>query len=141
MNLNNNNNVELTNVNNTQLPLVNYNLSPLKENTNMSSNGGDEQNTIIVGELLQEGYDDHLNNTGSTNNVLSVDNAIGSVNNVLTAPVEEIENVFTSNNQLLDVQTNLVKCKGNNDVVRPIENLFDTQGLGRNDSEPTGFMW
>ena len=122
--------------NNLPLDSVNYNISPSCHNNKVVYNGSngddDEQNKIVIGELLQDGYDDYLNNDNVLKNTLSIENSAGNINNVLTAEIENVEDVFTTKNQLLDIQTNLVNCKENKDFEK-------TQGM--NDNSPKGFLW
>lgn len=122
--------------NNLPLDGVNYNITPSCHSNRVVDNGSnsddDEQNKIVIGELLQDGYDDYLNNDNVLKNTLSVENSAGNINNVLTAEIENVEDVFTTKNQLLDIQTNLVNCKENKEFEK-------TQGM--NDNAPAGFLW
>jgi len=146
LNLGNNANVVLNNaVEKPTISNVAYNVSPnnldnlINENNNNAEK--DAQNTVVIGELLQEGFEDHLKGSNINNN-LSIENANGIVNNVLTAPVsEDPESVFTSKNQLLDAQSNLVDCKGNNEVVRSQGSQHSAQGFGNPEGVPTGYSW
>ena len=146
LNLGNTENIALNNaIENPKVDNVSYNVSPnnlenlINENSNNAEN--DTQNTIVVGELLQEGFEDHLNGSNVNNN-LSIENANGVVNNVLTSQVaEEPEAVFTTKEQLLDAQSNLVECKGNNEVVRSQDGQLSAQGFGNAEGVPTGYSW
>ena len=146
LNLGNNENVVLNNaVEKPTISAVSYNVSPnnLDNLINEDNNDAEEdaQNTVVIGELLQEGFEDHLKGSNVNNN-LSIENANGVVNNVLTAPVsEDPESVFTSKNQLLDAQSNLVDCKGNNEVVRSQGSQHSAQGFGNPEGVPTGYSW
>ena len=146
LSLGNNENVVLNNaVEKPTVSNVSYNVSPsnLEDLVNENNNDGEEdaQNTVVIGELLQEGFEDHLNGSNVNNN-LSIENANGVVNNVLTAQVaEESEPVFTSKEQLLDAQSNLVACKGNNEVVRSQGSQHSAQGFGNPEGVPTGYSW
>ena len=121
-----------------------------------NSNGGN-----VVGALLEEGSDNVLS-ANNTEHFLSVENASGNQNNVLTARIvcrksgfeNDVELVqeakrnnepaapvnnrptckpFTTEFQFKDVQSNLVNCKVNN-------NNLDTQGHGNMENVPEGTM-
>ena len=123
-----------------------------------NGNGNENGNENQVGALLEEGSDDVLN-ANHTEHFLSVENASGNQNNVLTARIvcrasgfEKGSNLvnngrrnaakgrcnsrpsckpFTTENQFKDAQSNLVKCKEN-------KHLLDTQGHGNMIDAPHG---
>ena len=149
---------------------VEYNLTPneidnaVKVNVvdnaanNGNGNGNGNGNENQVGALLEEGSDDVLN-ANHTEHFLSVENASGNQNNVLTARIvcrasgfEKDSNLvnngrrnaakgrgnnrpsckpFTTENQFKDAQSNLVNCKEN-------KHLLDTQGHGNMIDAPHG---
>ena len=145
---------------------VEYNLSPneidnaIKVNVVdvAANNGNGNGNENQVGALLEEGSDDVLN-ANHTEHFLSVENASGNQNNVLTARIvcrasgfENDANLvnngkhnaaevkvdrrpsckpFTTENQFKDAQSNLVKCKEN-------KHLLHTQGHGNMKNAPHG---
>ena len=111
-------------------------------------------NKIVIGSLLNEGFENPLNKTELGNNV--VDDALNSeetdpsndLNNVLTANVPKVENtlepvtdevktVFTNEWQLQDAGTNLVDCKDKEEKVKMAKNTIGTQG----NSHPSGFSF
>ena len=109
---------------------------------------------IVIGSLLNEGFENPLNKTNLGNN--SVDDTLNAeetdpnndLNNVLTANVPKVENtlepvtgevktVFTNEWQLQDVGTNLVDCKDKEEKVKMAKNTIGTQG----NSDPSGFSF
>jgi len=111
-------------------------------------------NKIVIGTLLNEGFENPLNKTDLGNNV--VDDALNAeetdpnndLNNVLTSNVPKVENtlepvtgevksVFTNEWQLQDVGTNLVDCKDKEEKVKMGKNTIGTQG----NSDPSGFSF
>jgi len=111
-------------------------------------------NKIVIGTLLNEGFENPLNKTDLGNNV--VDDALNAeetdpnndLNNVLTSNVQKVENtlepvtgeiksVFTNEWQLQDVGTNLVDCKDKEEKVKMGKNTIGTQG----NSDPSGFSF
>lgn len=156
---------------------VEYNLSPnnldnvvqvniannAANNANTDVNGGNNPgNPNQVGSLLEEGSDDILS-ANNTEHFLSVENASGNQNNVLTARIvcqksgfeNDLDLVneakrnnqpaapennrptckpFTTEYQFKDVQSNLVNCKVNN-------NNLATQGHGNLENAPQGTMF
>ena len=111
-------------------------------------------NKIVIGSLLNEGFENPLNKTDLGNN--SVDDTLNAeetdpnndLNNVLTSNVPKVENtlepvtgevksVFTNEWQLQDVGTNLVDCKDNEEKVKMGKNTIGTQG----NSDPSGFSF
>ena len=133
---------------------------------NVNANGGNANaenagNPNQVGALLEEGSDNVLS-ANNTEHFLSVENASGNQNNVLTARIvcrksgfeNDVELVqeakrnneqaapvnnrptckpFTTEFQFKDVQSNLVNCKENN-------NNLSTQGHGNMKNVPQGTM-
>lgn len=128
-----------------------------------NANGGNANagNANQVGALLEEGSDNVLS-ANNTEHFLSVENASGNQNNVLTARIvcrksgfeNDVELVqeakrnneaaapvnnrptckpFTTEFQFKDVQSNLVNCKVNN-------NNLATQGHGNMENVPEGTM-
>ena len=126
-----------------------------------NANGGNAGNPNQVGALLEEGSDNVLS-ANNTEHFLSVENASGNQNNVLTAKIvcrksgfeNDVKLVqeakrnneaaapvnnrptckpFTTEFQFKDVQSNLVNCKVNN-------NNLATQGHGNMENVPEGTM-
>ena len=126
-----------------------------------NANGGNAGNPNQVGALLEEGSDNVLS-ANNTEHFLSVENASGNQNNVLTARIvcrksgfeNDVKLVqeakrnneaaapvnnrptckpFTNEFQFKDVQSNLVNCKVNN-------NNLATQGHGNMENVPEGTM-
>ena len=140
---------------------VNYNLTPDvidnvlqvdvvgAQNSDIDMYPVEGNNSNVVGNFLEEGSEDVLNANG-TEHFLSVENAHGVQNNVLTAKivckqtgferdaelVEKHNNTvrckpFTNDAQFLDAQSNLVNCKENT-------NMLATQGHGSLQNVPRG---
>ena len=88
---------------------------------------------VVIGSLLNEGFE----NAGESNN-LSVEETSEEkeLNNVLTSQVEDKKVcVFTTNNQLLDIQTNEVGCMGNDMRISSSKEQLGPQG----DIRPFGY--
>lgn len=140
---------------------VNYNLTPDvidnvlqvdvvgAQNSDIDMYPVEGNNSNVVGNFLEEGSEDVLNANG-TEHFLSVENAHGVQNNVLTAKIvckqtgfeNDAELVakqnntvrckpFTNDAQFLDAQSNLVNCKEN-------RNMLATQGHGSLQNVPRG---
>lgn len=138
---------------------VEYNLQPQNINNMVQVDVMDASNENQVGALLEEGSEEVLN-ANDTEHFLSVENAAGTQNNVLTArivcrksgfekdselvrkgnaakPVNNPVNhrpkckPFTTEHQFKDAQSNLVKCKVNNNFLR-------SQGHGNLEGAPVG---
>jgi type II secretory pathway pseudopilin PulG len=140
---------------------VNYNLTPDvidnvlqvdvvgAQNSDIDMYTVEATNSNVVGNFLEEGSEDVLNANG-TEHFLSVENAHGVQNNVLTARIvckqtgfeNDAELVakqnntvrckpFTNDAQFLDAQSNLVNCKEN-------RNMLATQGHGSLRNVPRG---
>ena len=130
-------------------------------NVNGNVNDSNAGNANQVGALLEEGSDNVLS-ANNTEHFLSVENASGNQNNVLTARIvcrksgfeNDVELVqeakrnnehvapvnnrptckpFTTEFQFKDVQTNLVNCREN-------KNNLATQGHGNLENVPEGTM-
>lgn len=134
---------------------LNYNSEPMDQ-TKVLPNTEEEPlklNVEPVGNLLQEGFEDVLNNSTLNNSMVdkhmktndTTENS--ELNNVLTAniPEEKVENslenvevkVFTNKNQLKDIGTNLVNCLENNEGIKSGKNQLGAQGL----EEIEGYSW
>ena len=89
----------------------------------------DTANKIVIGSLLNEGFE----NPGESKNMNSEEvDENTELNNVLTYQVEkEKVSVFTTNNQLLDIQSNEVNCVGNNMRVTSSKEQLGPQGMVR----------
>ena len=150
---------------------VEYNLSPnnldnvvqvnLADNAANANNAANAGNANQVGSLLEEGSDNVLS-ANNTEHFLSVENASGNQNNVLTARIvckksgfeNDVELVqdarrnnqpaapvnnrqtckpFTTEHQFKDAQSNLVKCQES-------KNNLATQGHGNMVNVPQGTM-
>lgn len=88
---------------------------------------------VVIGSLLNEGFE----NAGESNH-LSVEETSEEkeLNNVLTSQVEDKKVcVFTTNNQLLDIQTNEVGCMGNDMRISSSKDQLGPQG----DIRPYGY--
>ena len=88
---------------------------------------------VVIGSLLNEGFE----NPGESIN-LSVEETSEEkeLNNVLTSQVEDKKAcVFTTNNQLLDIQTNEVGCMGNDMRISSSKEQLGPQG----DIRPFGY--
>ena len=138
--------------------VVQVNLADNAANANNAANAANAGNANQVGSLLEEGSDNVLS-ANNTEHFLSVENASGNQNNVLTARIvcrasgfEKDSNLvnngkhnankgrvnnrpsckpFTTENQFKDAQSNLVKCKEN-------KHLLHTQGHGNMKNAPHG---
>ena len=115
----------------------------------------DKPNKIVIGSLLNEGFENPLVKNTLNNN--TVDDALNSeetdpnndLNNVLTANVpvventlepvstEKIQGVFTNEWQLKDIGTNLVGCEEKPEKVSMAKNTLGTQG----NSSPSGYSF
>ena len=115
----------------------------------------DKPNKIVIGSLLNEGFENPLVKNTLNNN--TVDDALNSeetdpnndLNNVLTANVpvventlepvntEKIQGVFTNEWQLKDIGTNLVGCAEKPEKVTMAKNTLGTQG----NSSPSGYSF
>ena len=115
----------------------------------------DRPNKIVIGSLLNEGFENPLVKNTLNNN--TVDDALNSeetdpnndLNNVLTANVpvventlepvstEKIQGVFTNEWQLKDIGTNLVGCAEKPEKVTMAKNTLGTQG----NSSPSGYSF
>jgi hypothetical protein len=115
----------------------------------------DRPNKIVIGSLLNEGFENPLVKNTLNNN--TVDDALNSeetdpnndLNNVLTANVpvventlepvstEKIQGVFTNEWQLKDIGTNLVGCAEKPEKVSMAKNTLGTQG----NSSPSGYSF
>lgn len=115
----------------------------------------DKPNKIVIGSLLNEGFENPLVKNTLNNN--TVDKALNSeetdpnndLNNVLTANVpvventlepvstEKIQGVFTNEWQLKDIGTNLVGCEEKPEKVSMAKNTLGTQG----NSSPSGYSF
>jgi len=101
--INDNENVVLSPVEEGGMTNVNYNLKPIEStneiNNEESYNNVDQLEVHVIGALLNEGFENPLNNT-DVDNALSVENtsANNNVNNVLTANVPVTDPVNTLNN-------------------------------------------
>ena len=148
---------------------VEYNLAPNNLDNvvqlNLANNAGNNVNNAgnanQVGALLEEGSDNVLS-ANNTEHFLSVENASGNQNNVLTARIvckksgfeNDVELVqeakrnnepaapvnnrptckpFTTEHQFKDAQSNLVKCQES-------KNNLATQGHGNMENVPQGTM-
>jgi len=151
---------------------VEYNLAPNNLDNvvqlNLANNAGNNVNNAAnagnanqVGALLEEGSDNVLS-ANNTEHFLSVENASGNQNNVLTARIvckksgfeNDVELVqeakrnnepaapvnnrptckpFTTEHQFKDAQSNLVKCQES-------KNNLATQGHGNMENVPQGTM-
>ena len=138
--------------------VVQVNLADNAANANNAANAG---NANQVGSLLEEGSDNVLS-ANNTEHFLSVENASGNQNNVLTARIvckksgfeNDVELVqeakrnnepaapvnnrptckpFTTEHQFKDAQSNLVKCQES-------KNNLATQGHGNMVNVPHGTM-
>lgn len=112
-------------------------------------------NKIVIGSLLNEGFENPLNKNSVGNNI--VDDVLNSeetdanneLNNVLTANVakvektlepvntDKVETVFTNELQLLDIGTNLVSCAEKPEKQTMGKNTLGTQG----NSNPSGYSF
>jgi len=107
-------NVVLSPVEEGGMTNVNYNLTPLESNNEVSNenayNNVDQLEVHVIGALLNEGFENPLNNT-VVDNSLSVENtsANNNVNNVLTAEVPVTDPVNTLNN--VSNVTNVSACE------------------------------
>lgn len=84
---------------------------------------------VVIGSLLNEGFE----NPGESKN-LSVEETSEDkeLNNVLTSQVKDKKVcVFTTNNQLLDIQTNEVGCVGNEMRISSSKDQLGPQGMTR----------
>ena len=116
----------------------NFNAEPYNNGVSRAKNKlpkqlEDTSNKIVIGSLLNEGFE----NPGESNN-LSVEETSEEkeLNNVLTSQVEDKKVcVFTTNNQLLDIQTNEVGCIGNDTRVVSSKDQLGPQG----DQRPFGY--
>jgi len=101
--INDNDNVALSPVEEGGMTNVNYNLKPLESSNEVNNddvyNNVDQLEVHVIGALLNEGFENPLNNT-DVDNALSVENtsANNNVNNVLTANVPVTDPVNTLNN-------------------------------------------
>lgn len=115
----------------------------------------DRPNKIVIGSLLNEGFENPLVKNTLNNN--TVDDALNSeetdpnndLNNVLTANVPVVENtlepvstekvqgVFTNEWQLKDIGTNLVGCEEKPEKVSMAKNTLGTQG----NNSPSGYSF
>lgn len=101
--INDNENVALSPVEEGGMTNIDYNLKPLESSNEVNNedvyNNVDQLEVHIIGALLNEGFENPLNNT-DVDNALSVENtsANNNVNNVLTANVPITDPVNTLNN-------------------------------------------
>lgn len=110
-----------------------YNNGISRAKTKLPEQLEDTSNKVVIGSLLNEGFE----NPGDSNN-LSVEETSEEkeLNNVLTSQVENKKVcVFTTNNQLLDIQTNEVGCRGNDTRVGSSKDQQGPQG----DVRPYGY--
>lgn len=106
-----------------------YNNGISKAKANLAPEIKDTANKIVIGSLLNEGFE----NPGESKNMNSEEvDENTELNNVLTYQVEkEKVSVFTTNNQLLDIQSNEVNCVGNNMRVTSSKEQLGPQGMVR----------
>jgi hypothetical protein len=101
--INDNENVALSPVEEGGMTNIDYNLKPLESSNEVNNddvyNNVDQLEVHVIGALLNEGFENPLNNT-DVDNALSVENtsANNNVNNVLTANVPVTDPVNTLNN-------------------------------------------
>ena len=112
-------------------------------------------NKIVIGSLLNEGFENPLNKNSVGNNIVDdvlnaeETDANSELNNVLTANVAKVENtlkpvntdkvetVFTNELQLKDIGTNLVNCAEKPEKQTMGKNTLGTQG----NSNPSGYSF
>ena len=89
----------------------------------------DTSKKIVIGSLLNEGFE----NPGESKNLTVEETSEDKeLNNVLTSQVENKKVcVFTTNNQLLDIQTNEVGCMGNDTRLVSSKDQLGPQGMTR----------
>lgn len=106
-----------------------YNNGISKAKANLAPELKDTADKIVIGSLLNEGFE----NPGDSKNMNSEEVGENTeLNNVLTYQVEEKKvPVFTSNNQLLDIQSNEVNCVGNDMRVTSSKEQLGPQGMVR----------
>lgn len=89
----------------------------------------DTSKKVVIGSLLNEGFE---NAEESKNLSVEETSEDKELNNVLTSQVEnKKECVFTTNNQLLDIQTNEVGCMGNDMRISSSKDQLGPQGMTR----------
>ena len=89
----------------------------------------DTSKKIVIGSLLNEGFE---NAEESKNLSVEETSEDKELNNVLTSQVEnKKECIFTTNNQLLDIQTNEVGCMGNDMRISSSKDQLGPQGMSR----------
>jgi len=109
-----NENVVLSPVEEGGMTNVNYNLKPIESTNEINNedayNNVDQLEVHVIGSLLNEGFENPLNNT-DVDNALSVENTSSNnnVNNVLTANVPVTDPVNTLNN--VDAMNNVAACQ------------------------------
>ena len=106
-----------------------YNNGISKAKANLAPELKDTADKIVIGSLLNEGFE----NPGDSKNMNSEEVGENTeLNNVLTYQVEEKKvPVFTTNNQLLDIQSNEVNCVGNDMRVTSSKEQLGPQGMVR----------
>lgn len=89
----------------------------------------DTSKKVVIGSLLNEGFE---NAEESKNLSVEETSEDKELNNVLTSQVEnKKECIFTTNNQLLDIQTNEVGCMGNDMRISSSKDQLGPQGMSR----------